>query len=286
VRRPPALLLAAALPAFAAGTACVSSSDIEGLHRQLNDIEKEIQALERKSSSKEEVAKLNESVGQQTKQLLKSNADTGVRLGELTTKMEQLEAKLEDTNRRLSQLSQQIAETQGDLARLRGAAGAPLAPPSSPAVGQTAPNPGSALPDATVKPARGSARPTPSELYDTAYADYTKGRYALAIQGFQEYLDAYPATALSDNAQYWIGESHYAQRKFKESIDDFDKLLKTWPKSGKAAAALLKKGYALLELNQKAEAVVQLQYVVNEYPASEEARLARAKLKTLGIETR
>jgi tol-pal system protein YbgF len=252
VRRP-ALLVAAAVSALAAGTACVSSSDIEGLHRQLNDIEKEIQALERKSSSKEEVAKLNENIGQQTKQLLKSNADTGVRLGELTTKMEQLEAKLEDTNRRLSQLSQQIAETQGDLARLRGSGAGTAGSP---------------------------------ELYDTAYSDYGKGRYALAIQGFQEYLDAYPGTTLSDNAQYWIGESHYAQRKFKEAIDDFDRLLKVWPRSGKAAAALLKKGYALLELNQKAEAVVQLQYVVNEYPASEEARLARAKLKSLGIETR
>jgi tol-pal system protein YbgF len=282
VRRP-ALLVAAAVSALAAGTACVSSSDIEGLHRQLNDIEKEIQALERKSSSKEEVAKLNENIGQQTKQLLKSNADTGVRLGELTTKMEQLEAKLEDTNRRLSQLSQQIAETQGDLARLRGS-GAGTA--GSPAVGAPGPNPGGPPPDAAVRPSSGSARPSPSELYDTAYSDYGKGRYALAIQGFQEYLDAYPGTTLSDNAQYWIGESHYAQRKFKEAIDDFDRLLKVWPRSGKAAAALLKKGYALLELNQKAEAVVQLQYVVNEYPASEEARLARAKLKSLGIETR
>ena len=284
MRRPCALLLAVAGPALAAGTACVSSSDIEGLHRQLNDIEKEIQALERKSSSKEEVAKLNESVGQQTKQLLKSNADTGVKLGELTTKMEQLEAKLEDTNRRLSQLSQQIAETQGDLARLRGAAAAP--PASAPTGGQPVVSPAAPLPDATVKAPAGPARPSPSELYDTAYGDYTKGRYALAIQGFQEYLDSYPGTTLSDNAQYWIGESHYAQRKFKESVDDFDKLLKTWPKSGKAAAALLKKGYALLEMGQKAEGVVQLQYVVHEYPASEEARLARAKLKTLGIETR
>ena len=142
------------------------------------------------------------------------------------------------------------------------------------------------LPDASVRPPAGSARPSPSDLYDTAYGDYTKGRYALAIQGFQEYIDSYPGTALSDNAQYWIGESHYAQRKFKESVDDFDRLLKVWPKSGKAAAALLKKGFALLEMGQKAEAVVQLQYVINEHPSSEEARLARAKLKTLGIEAR
>jgi len=126
----------------------------------------------------------------------------------------------------------------------------------------------------------------PGELYDTATADYTKGRYALAIQGFEDYLRTYPNTDLSDNAQYWIGECHYAQKKYTEAVGDFDKLLKDWPKSDKAAAALLKKGYALAELGQKAEAVVQLQYVVHEYPSSEEARLARARLKALGVETR
>ena len=45
-----------------------------------------------------------------------------------------------------------------------------------------------------------------------------------------------------------------------------------------------KKGYALLELSQKAEAVVQLQYVIHEFPTSEEARLATAKLKSIGVE--
>jgi tol-pal system protein YbgF len=282
------VLLAAAVGAVG----CVSSDDIEGLHRQMNDIETQIQALERKSSSKEEVARLNSSVSEQTQQLLKSNADTGVKLGELSTAIEQLQAKLEDTNRRLSQLSQQIAETQGDLLRMRGGTSAlpPGTPPgattpanpASPRIGEPSANPGRPTPtDAVVRPAAG-----PSELYDTAYADYTKARYALAIQGFQEYLQAYPSTDLSDNAQYWIGESHYAQKKYTDAIADFDRLLKDWPKSDKAPAALLKKGYALLELGQKAEAVVQLQYVIHEHPASEEARLARARLKTIGVEAR
>lgn len=277
-RRPRRGLLAATLLVPLTGAACVSSDDIDGLHRQLNDIEKQIQALERKSSSKEEVAKLNTSVAQQTQQLLKSNADTGVKISELTTQMEQLEAKLEDTNRRLSQLSQQIAETQGELSRMRGAA--PAAPPGRP--GPLTPPDGGAA-DATVGAPRG---PSPKELYDSAYADYTKGRYALAIQGFQEYLDVYPTTDVSDNAQYWIGESHYAQKKYREAIADFDKLLRDWPQSDKAAAALLKKGYGLLELGQKAEAVVQLQYVIHEHPAAEEARLARARLRAIGVEAR
>lgn len=260
----------------------------------MNDIESQIQALERKSSSKEEVARLNESVATQTQQLLKSNADTGVKLDELSNEIERLQAKLEDTNRRLSQLSQQIAETQGDMLRMRGGTapsgtllppGTPPSPstnPASPRVGEPSPNPNSpAAPEAVVRPAAG-----PSELYDTAYADYTKARYALAIQGFQEYLEAYPTTDLSDNAQYWIGESHYAQKKHREAIADFDRLLKDWPKSDKAPAALLKKGYALSELGQKAESVVQLQYVIHEFPASEEARLARARLKSIGVEAR
>ncbi|MEP6470981.1 MAG: tol-pal system protein YbgF [Acidobacteriota bacterium] len=281
------VLLAAAVGAVG----CVSADDIEGLHRQMNDIETQIQALERKSSSKEEVARLNSSVSEQTQQLLKSNADTGVKLGELSSAIEQLQAKLEDTNRRLSQLSQQIAETQGDLLRMRGGTSAlpPGTPPgsvpsnpASPRMGEPSANPGRTAPnDAIVRPAAG-----PSELYDTAYADYTKGRYALAIQGFQEYLQSYPSTDLSDNAQYWIGESHYAQKKYSDAIADFDRLLKDWPSSDKAPAALLKKGYALLELNQKAEAVVQLQYVIHEHPSSEEARLARARLKTIGVEAR
>ncbi len=137
---------------------------------------------------------------------------------------------------------------------------------------------------ATVRPV--PAGPSPAELYDTAYGDYSKGRYALAIQGFQDYLASYPSTDLSDNAQYWIGESHFAQKKFPEAITDFTELLKQWPSSDKAAAALLKKGYALLELGQKPEAVVQLQYVIHEFPTSEEARLAKAKLKSIGVDAK
>ncbi|HEX9150008.1 MAG TPA: tol-pal system protein YbgF [Thermoanaerobaculia bacterium] len=291
------LLAAAAVAAATGAVGCVSSDDIQGLHRQMNDIESQIQALERKSSSKEEVARLNESVAGQTQQLLKSNADTGVKLDELSNEIERLQGKLEDTNRRLSQLSQQIAETQGDLLRMRGGSAPapsgtvlpPGAPPTSPSTNPSSSRVGEPMANTQSPPATESVvRPAagPAELYDTAYADYTKARYALAIQGFQEYLGTYPNTDLSDNAQYWIGESHYAQKKYRDAIVDFDRLLKDFPKSDKAPAALLKKGYALLELGQKAESVVSLQYVIHEYPSSEEARLARARLKSIGVEAR
>ena len=263
-RGPRRLALACLAAGAAVSLACVSSDDIEGLHRQMNDIERQIQAVENKSSSKEEVQKLNASVAQQTNQLLKSNADTGVKLDELSRQIEALQAKLDDTNRRLSEVSQQIAAAPG---------GPPS--PASPAIGAPRPNP----------PAAGGG-PTPQQMYDTAYGDYTKGRYELAVAGFQDYIDRYPSTDLSDNAQYWIGESHFSERKFDDAIRDFDTLLKRWPKSDKAAAALLKKGLALQELSRRAEAVVALQYVVHEYPGSDEARLAKQRLSALGVENR
>jgi tol-pal system protein YbgF len=128
------------------------------------------------------------------------------------------------------------------------------------------------------------AGPSPQQLYDTAYGDFTKGRYELSIAGFQDYIDRYPSTDLSDNAQYWIGESHFSERKFDDAIKDFDALLKRWPQSDKAAAALLKKGLALQELNRRPEAVVALQYVIHEYPGSDEARLAKQRLASLGVD--
>ncbi len=279
-------MLAGLVPVLAAGTGCVSSDDIDGLHRQMNDIQRQIQAVETKSSSKEEVQKLNTSVAQQTSQLLKSNADTGVKLEDLSRQIEALQAKLDDTNRRLAELSQQIAASQGSLGRPESSP----APPTAPSVGTPRPNPLTAAPPPASSPRRdptpSASGPSPQQLYDTAYGDYTKGRYELAIAGFQDYVDRYPGTDLSDNAQYWIGESHFSERKYADAITDFDTLLRRWPHSDKAAAALLKKGYALAELNRRAEAVVALQYVIHEYPTSDESRLAKQKLNSWGVETR
>ena len=51
------------------------------------------------------------------------------------------------------------------------------------------------------------------------------------------------------------------------------------------ASALLKKGYAYIQLNEKNMGIVQLQYVVHEHPKSPEAAKAREELKRLGVET-
>ena len=266
---------------------CVSGSDIENLHKHINDVEKKVDAVARQSSSKEEVAKLNENLGKQAATLLRSNADLGTRFDDLIREMQALAGKLEDANRRLAQLSQQIAESQARLAG--GGAPVPLdagAVPAGPGGGPAAvvPVPAGAGAVPGVKP--GTRSPSPADLFAQATADYQRGQYDLARQGFLEYIETYPKTDLSDDAAYWIGECYAAQKKPREAIGAFDRLFRLYPQSDKSAAAHMKKGLAHLDLGEKAQAIVEMQFVVHEYPSSDEAKSARQRLKALGSDVR
>ena len=269
--------LALAAGFLAAVTGCVSGSDIDGLHKHLSVVEKEVDAVSKQSSSKEEVAKLNEALAKQAQTLLRSNADLGTKFDDLTREMQALAGKLEDANRRLTQLSQQIAETQGH------ATPSVILPPASPAA------PGAATQGTGPAPAPAGPRGggiTPADLFAQATADYQRGRYDLARQGFEDYAEKFPRTDLSDDALYWAGECWSAQKKPREAIAAFDRLFRAYPQSDKAPAAHLKKGIAHLELGEKAQAMVELNFVVNQFPGSDEAKSARQRLKSLGGDSR
>ncbi|MBV8200625.1 MAG: tol-pal system protein YbgF [Acidobacteria bacterium] len=283
-----AVLAAAAAVAAAVGAGgCVSSEDIEGLRSQLSDVQRQVLQVQKQSSSKEEVQSLEASVGKQMDSLLKTEADMQVKLQELSGQIEALQAKLEDTNYRLTQLSQQIAASNQELKNARGAASpAPVAPGPPPGEGGGGPPPG---PPAGERPPgeRGGDRAgggDPQTLYNSAYNDYLKGSYDLAMRGFQQYLESFPSTALAANATYWIGECYYRLRRYRQAIEQYDAVLNRYPRSDKVASAMLKKGYAHLELGERSRGVVQLQHVVRQFPTSDEANLARQRLREIGLD--
>lgn len=252
---------------IAAGLAiggCVSSTDIDALHDQIADVQRQAALLQQQGSSKQEVAQLEATIQRQTEALLKAEADMRLDINSLSAQIAQLQDKLEDTNYRLAQVSQQIAATNQDLKAAR----------TTPAVpGAT----GDAGPAA-------AATSDPETLYQTSYSDYLRGNYDLAMLGFKQYLEAFPETDLADNAIYWIGECFYRQQKFVEAIAEYDRVLKQFPRSDKTASALLKKGFSLLEQGQKKDGIAQLQSVVKSFPSSDEANLAKQRLQSLGVD--
>jgi tol-pal system protein YbgF len=160
---------------------------------------------------------------------------------------------------RMAKLSQQLAETKAKVEVLD-------TPPASSGAVRTGP-------------------PSAEELYNTAFGDLNKGSYDLARQGFEEYLKNYPDTELSDNAQYWIGESLYIQRKFSDAIQGFDKVLKNYSTGDKAPAAALKKGYSLLETKNNEAGIRELRQLIQKYPNSDSAPLAKDRLNAMGVST-
>jgi tol-pal system protein YbgF len=256
------LLFFAPVALLAAG--CVSSTDIEGIQGQLNEIQRQVLFLQQQASSKSEVSQLESQIGEQTDAFQRSAADMQISLDRLSSQIDQLEANLADTNFRLNDLSQQIAATNQELRAARGR-----------------PTTGAALSDAPPT----QAPPTdPQALYQSAYNDYLRGNYDLAVLGFRQYLDSYPDTELSDNAAYWIGESLFSKASYEQSIREFDHIVSRYPRSDKLASAMLKKGFAYLQMNESEQAIVQLRTVVRTYPGTDEANLARQRLRDLGVD--
>ena len=263
------------LAALAAG-GCISTSDFEAVQRQVAELQDELANVRRTTSSKEDVQNVNSRIVEQTETLLKSNAALLTRVGEIEERIQNNTGANEQTNFRIERLLQQLTQAQRDIedlrARITALQPAAAAEGTAPSGEVTVPAPAIPSADAT-------------QLYQAAYRDYQRGQFDLAIEGFQELLATYPNSEVADNAAYWIGESLFSQKKYREAIAQFDSVVNKYPKSDKVPAALLKKGYAYITIGERAQGIVQLQYVLHEHPKSPEAPLARQRLKQLGIET-
>jgi tol-pal system protein YbgF len=120
-------------------------------------------------------------------------------------------------------------------------------------------------------------------LYKSGLSSFNGGQYPLAIQSFQEYLQYYSDTDLASNAQFYIAECYYSQGDFQKAVDEYNKCIEQYPKGNKIAAAQLKKGYALLALDQQRAGISELRSLIRRFPSSREADLARQRLKKLGV---
>lgn len=280
--RLPRLMLIAAAALAAAG--CISTSDFEAVQQQVAELQEELANIKRTSSTREEVQNVNVRIAEQTETLLKSNATLVAKVAEIEDRIQNTQGSAEQSTYRMDQLAQQLAQARRELEEIRNrlnALQAATAMPAAPPVDGAATPAGGEM---TV-PATPTTAGDPMQTYQAAYRDYQRGNFDLAIEGFREFLEGNATSDLADNAAYWIGESLFSQKKYRDAIEQFDMVVSRFPRSDKVPGALLKKGYAYISIGERAQGVVQLQYVLHEHPRSQEAALARQRLRQLGIET-
>lgn len=239
-------------------------ADVTLLQQEVRDLQKsfDIQGAVLKTLVEQlqnEIATLKKSVEEVKGSNQQTQASVSAKVDSVSGQFSAVNSSLDLVLDRISKLSQQLAETKAKVEVLDQ-----LPPGSSAAPPRSAP-------------------PSPEELYNSAYGDFLKNNYDLSKQGFEEYLKNYPDTELSDNAQFWIGECSYRQRKYSDAIQAYDKVIQSYPKGDKAPAAALKKGFSLLEIKDNEAGIRELRTLIQKYPGSDSAQLAKDRLNSMGV---
>jgi TolA-binding protein len=219
---------------------------------------------------------------------------------ELRDRMDILGAQMQAVIRHLDGNDEDLAGLRYDLMRMdrmvedlrATAAAAPLPEDGTAAGGSDAGGPAGAVAvggAAAASQAPPETAPTvaagddPAGIFQRAYADYARGDYALAGMGFRTTLAREPQGPLADDAVYYLAEIAAAEGDTQGALSGYSRVVNDFPAADKAPAALLKHGLLLIDANRIGEGVVQLDHLVKTYPQTDEARLARNKLRALGV---
>lgn len=229
---------------------CASRREIVRLKNQADFLEQSNRRLE------ERTARLDSLLREQIELTSRMRADLASTLGGMDERMGIVESKLEDLSHRFPELTRKMEQVKREIS--------------------TRKDTGSVSDTSTVM-----VNVDPKQLYDAAYLDLTKGSYDLAITGFANYLKYFPETEQASNAQYWLGECYYAKKNHTKAAIEFHKVLEDYSTGAKVPSALYKLGLSLLELKSVQQAKKYLQELVDKYPGTQEAELAKQKLKNL-----
>ncbi|WP_244963676.1 tol-pal system protein YbgF [Oceanidesulfovibrio marinus] len=124
-------------------------------------------------------------------------------------------------------------------------------------------------------------KPSDNELpyaYTEAVRLTRSGNTEKGRQMLRAFIMENPDSPLVPNAYYWLGETYYHDKRYAQAILTFKEVTSRFPKDPKAAASLLKIGYSYEMLGDKNNARFYLNALLEDYPKSEPAKLARKAL--------
>ena len=96
-----------------------------------------------------------------------------------------------------------------------------------------------------------NVEPNEQKLYDGAMQIFKSGEYKQAAVALSDFMRRYPDSAYAANAQYMLGNAHYAQRDCKSAISSHNVVVKNFPDSPKAPDAMLSMASCYTELKDK-----------------------------------
>jgi tol-pal system protein YbgF len=258
----------AALALLAAGAACASPSDVRRVQNEV--------ALLRAESARQDSARaarlteilrvqqrIMDSLESTRRSVQSLKGDTQQDLYNIQQQLVQLQELTGQSQRRLTELRTQL-DARGEQLGMSGG-GAPAPGDTT----RTAGGPGPA-PNASA-----------DQMYDASLQQLRKGSTSTARSGLSELLKTYPTSERVPDALYFIGQS-WATENPDSARFYYNEVVRTHPESPRAASALYNLGLLAERRKDNASARESYQRVIAKYPKSDEAALAKDRLKALG----
>lgn len=123
-----------------------------------------------------------------------------------------------------------------------------------------------------------TAEPDEKKAYEDAMQLLRSGDFERASAALSAFLKRYPASGYNESVRYWLGNSLYGKRDYKEAIATFRSFVTTSPESVRAPEALLAMANCQIELKDPRTAKKTLEELLKLYPKSEAAQAARERL--------
>jgi tol-pal system protein YbgF len=198
-------------------------------------------------------------------------------LDEQSKKQRDLYVVLDQRLQALEKQIQSLTATQGNAATVL-----PAVPATTPpAIPVTTPIPITATPARSVASAPAKPVENDQQVYQQALDFLYQQHFDKAIGGFRGYIQKFPQGRYAHVSQYWIAEAYYALGQFKAAVNEYQKLIDTYPASPKLAEAMVKMGESYTKLNDRGHAQRSYELVIRSYPGTDEARQAQVLLQKL-----
>ncbi len=229
---------------------------LEELKTEFILLQRQMQAMQETfNKTNGEARTLIEQMGDNISAIRRAQSSVATNATETALQISQMGERTSATNQRMERLSEQFAQLKKLIEDI----------PKQPVMAQMTP---------------GNAE----QLFGAAVSDYYRGNYDLALSEFRQYVDTFPTSELADNAQYWIGEILYAQKKLPEAVNEWEKVATISPQGDKTRMALYKRALVLLDMGKKEEAVAQLLTITKTFANTSEATLATQQLQQIAPE--
>jgi tol-pal system protein YbgF len=205
-------------------------------------------------------------LGQVSTQITAMKGDMANDLISIQQQLVQVQALTGQSQVRLTELQTQLEARSEQLNAVPLPAPVDTVVGAAPGAGPPAPPPGT---------------PSAEQMYAASLQQLRRGSPGTARIGFRELLRLYPTHARVPDATYFLGESFAAESPDSATVY-YGRVVESFPQSPRASSSLYKLGLLAERRKDLEGARGFYQRVMRDYPRSEEAALARDRLKTLG----